>query len=89
MKTSSGSLRLGRLPKSNTLKITFICSSALKDDLDRYAELHARIHGDQVDSRMLIPHMLAAFMERDRGFKRGIRQRVPQRGMPSGDGAAS
>jgi hypothetical protein len=89
MKASNASLRLGRLPKIDNIKITFTCSSALKDDLDRYAELHARIHGDQVDCGMLIPHMLAAFMGRDRGFKQGLRQQLPQRGTPSGEGDAS
>lgn len=67
------SLRLGPLPKSDSIKLTFVCPVALKEDLDRYAQLHAQIHGDEVDSAMLIPHMLAAFMDRDRGFKRGVR----------------
>lgn len=74
MSSPQTSLRLGRLPKSDSVKLTFVCPVSLKEDLDRYAQLHAQIHGDEVDSAMLIPHMLAAFMERDRGFKRGVRQ---------------
>lgn len=89
MKASNAPLRLGRLPKIDNVKITFTCSSALKDDLDRYAELHARIHGDKVGSVVLIPHMLAAFMERDRGFKQGTRQRAAQRGPASGEEVSS
>ena len=71
MNFPQASLRLGRLPKSDSVKLTFVCPVALKEDLDRYATLHAQIHGDEVDSAALIPHMLAAFMERDRGFKKG------------------
>jgi len=61
-------LRLGPLPKLETVKLTFICSGSLKDDLDRYAELHTRTYGEAVDALALIPHMLEAFMARDRGF---------------------
>ena len=34
------------------------------------AALHAQTYGEAVDTATLIPHMLEAFMERDRGFKR-------------------
>lgn len=44
-------------------------SIELKAMLDRYADLHAQAWSEPVDVPMLIPHMLAAFMERDRGFK--------------------
>ena len=63
-------LRLGPLPKTETLKLTFACSANLKVELDRYAALHAQTYGEAVDAVALIPHMLEAFMERDRGFKR-------------------
>ncbi|WP_262219633.1 DUF2274 domain-containing protein [Stenotrophomonas maltophilia] len=43
----------------------------MKADLDRYAALHAQTYGEVVDAVMLIPHMLEAFMARDRGFRRG------------------
>ena len=67
---SANKLRLGPLPKTETLKLTFACSASLKVELDRYAALHAQTYGEAVDSVALIPHMLEAFMERDRGFKR-------------------
>ncbi len=63
-------LRLGPLPKTETVKLTFTCPLSLKDELDRYAALHAQTYGDAVDVVMLIPHMLEAFMARDRGFRR-------------------
>ncbi|HBO6758670.1 TPA: DUF2274 domain-containing protein [Pseudomonas aeruginosa] len=64
-------LRLGPLPKTENVKLTFACPVGLKADLDRYAALHAQTYGEAVDAMTLIPHMLEAFMAGDRGFKRG------------------
>ncbi|MBV6871764.1 DUF2274 domain-containing protein [Xanthomonas euvesicatoria] len=64
-------LRLGPLPKTENVKLTFACPASLKADLDRYAALHAQEHGEAADAATLIPHMLEAFMAGDRGFKRG------------------
>ncbi|WP_186039840.1 DUF2274 domain-containing protein [Burkholderia gladioli] len=64
-------LRLGPLPKTENVKLTFACPASLKADLDRYAALHAQEHGEAVDAATLIPHMLEAFIAGDRGFKRG------------------
>ena len=69
MSASVGRLRLGPLPKTETVKLTITLSIELKAMLDRYADLHAQAWGEPVDVPTLIPHMLAAFMERDRGFK--------------------
>ena len=64
-------LRLGPLPKTENVKLTFACPASLKADLDRYAAMHAQTYGEAVDAEKLIPHMLEAFMAGDRGFKRG------------------
>lgn len=64
-------LRLGPLPKTETIKLTFACPASLKADLDRYAALHAQTYGEVVDAVVLIPHMLEAFMVGDRGFRKG------------------
>ena len=66
---SGGKLRLGPLPKTDTVKLTVTLSVDLKATLDRYTDLHARTWGETVDVATLIPHMLATFMERDRGFR--------------------
>jgi len=66
--STTRTLRLGPLPKTETVKLTFTCSASLKNDLDRYAALHAQTYGESVDALALIPHMLEAFMARDRGF---------------------
>ncbi len=63
-------LRLGPLPKTESVKLTFNCPANLKVDLDRYAAVHAQAYGEAVDAVVLIPHMLEAFMARDRGFQR-------------------
>ena len=64
-------LRLGPLPKTENVKLTFACPASLKTDLDRYAALHAQTYGEAVDATVLIPHMLEAFMAGDRGFRKG------------------
>ena len=67
---TTNKLRLGPLPKTETVKLTFTCPASLKMDLERYAELHTQTYGESVDALTLIPHMLEAFMARDRGFRR-------------------
>jgi hypothetical protein len=74
---SANKLRLGPLPKTEIIKVTFACSAGLKADLDRYATLHAQTYGEAVDAATLIPHMLEAFITRDRGFR--SRLRPPQK----------
>ncbi|WP_459198334.1 DUF2274 domain-containing protein [Ralstonia pseudosolanacearum] len=63
-------LRLGPLPSSSSIKLTFTCPAGLKHDLDRYAALHGQTYGEVVDAVALIPYMLEAFMAGDRGFRR-------------------
>jgi hypothetical protein len=64
-------LRLGPLPKTESIKLTFTCPASLKADLDRYAALHAQTYGEAVDAMALIPYMLEAFIAGDRGFRKG------------------
>ena len=73
---TTNKLRLGPLPRTETVKLSFACSVSLKEDLERYAELHAQTYGESVDALTLIPHMLEAFMARDRGFRKGTRGRA-------------
>lgn len=63
-------LRLGPLPNQEATKVTITLSAALREELDDYARVHAQAFGQIVDSASLIPHMLATFMARDRGFQR-------------------
>jgi len=68
-------LRLGPLPKTQTVKLTLTCPVSLKTDLDRYAALYTQTYGETVDATTLIPHMLEAFMAGDRGFRKGATAR--------------
>ena len=70
MSMSTSKLRLGPLPRTATVKVTIALTTELKADLERYAALHAQTYGEPIDAATLIPHMLEAFMARDRGFKR-------------------
>lgn len=67
---SGAKLRLGPLPKDEPVKFSVTLSGDLKASLDRYAALHAQTYGESVDAAVLVPHMLAAFMARDRVFRR-------------------
>lgn len=73
---STAKLRLGPLPKSEAVKLTVTLSAELKATLDRYATLHAQTYGERVDAAALVPHMLEAFMARDRGFRKLVGQRI-------------
>ena len=42
-------LRLGPLPKTESVKLTFACPASLKADLDRYAALYAQTYGEAVN----------------------------------------
>jgi hypothetical protein len=62
-------LSLGALPRSDAVKLTITLTAELKAQLDSYAEVHGQVHQAQVDPIALIPHILAVFIARDRGFK--------------------
>lgn len=70
MSAPGSRLRLGPLPRTDSVRLTITLGSELKADLDRYAALHAQAWGQSVDASTLIPHMLEAFIARDRGFRR-------------------
>ena len=67
---SDNKLRLGPLPKTETVRFSFNCTKALQADLEQYATLHAQAYGEPVDAATLVPHMLEAFMARDREFRK-------------------
>jgi len=69
-------LKLGRLPKQGTVRITIALSEPLKEELDRYAAEHSKLY-EPVETAALIPHMLEAFIRTDRGW-RSRRKRAEQ-----------
>ncbi len=76
MSKNTGRLSLGALPRAGTVKLTVSLPSTLNAELERYAAVHAQTYGEPVDVATLIPHMLSAFMARDRTFKK-IDSRTP------------
>jgi hypothetical protein len=62
-------LKIGPLPNPEKVKILVQISVELKESLDRYAQIHSQIGGRSVDAATLIPYMLQAFIDRDRGFR--------------------
>lgn len=46
MSASPKKLRVGPLPKAESIKLTFACPAKLKANLDRYAALHAQTYGE-------------------------------------------
>ena len=65
------------MPRTETVKLTIVLTTALKADLERYAALHAQAYGESVDAVTLIPHMLESFIMRDRGFK-ALKTKLPR-----------
>jgi hypothetical protein len=61
-------LKLGRLPKQGTVRITIVLPEPLKEELDRYAAEYSRLY-EPVETAALIPHMLEAFIRTDRGWR--------------------
>jgi hypothetical protein len=66
----SAKLRLGPLPKTETVKLTIALSITLRTNLDRYAELHTQVWGQPISTAALMPFMLETFIARDRGFRK-------------------
>jgi len=75
---STITLRLGPLPRTDTVKLTITVSVGLKAMLDRYAALHGQVHGEPVDAVSIVPHMLEAFMARDREFQKRSPRGTPR-----------
>lgn len=70
MNSATRRLRLGPLRGSENVKITIVLPADLREALDRYAVVHSQVHGEHVDTAALTPHMLEAFIARDRGISK-------------------
>lgn len=62
-------LKLGPLPKVETVRVTVTMPKPLKDTLDLYADEHGKLY-EPVEAAALIPYMLDAFLRSDRAFMR-------------------
>jgi hypothetical protein len=64
------SLKLARLPDRTPIKIGIALLPDLHDRLVAYAAVYAEAYGAEESVAELIPAMLAAFLDSDRGFER-------------------
>lgn len=64
------SIRLQRLPDRTPVKMTIAVSPDLHRALVEYAAAYEAAYGEAEPATELIPAMLAAFLESDRGFAR-------------------
>jgi hypothetical protein len=69
-------LKLSKLPDRTPVKITITIVPDLNRALQTYAELYRETYGETEPVAELIPHMLASFLEADRGFAKA-RKQVP------------
>ena len=74
------SLRLSKLPDRTPVKISITVSPELNTALRDYCEVYRRVYPGQKESVAdLIPYMLDAFIQSDRGFAKARREmRGPQ-----------
>ncbi len=65
-------LRIAKLPDRTPVKITIAILPELNDALAQYASIYAETYAQANTVVDLIPAMLAAFLEGDRGFQRSL-----------------
>ena len=68
-------LKLGPLPRIETVRVTVTIPKPLKQALDLYAAEFSKAHG-ATPTHELIPHMLEAFLRSDKTFMKSHAKRV-------------
>lgn len=63
-------LKLQKLPDRTAVRLTIMVAPDLHAALLDYAALYAQAYGQEEPIAELVPAMLAAFLESDRGFAR-------------------
>lgn len=63
-------LKLGKLPDRTPVKLSITITPDLQAALQDYATVYAATYGAEEPVAELVPAMLAAFLESDRGFAR-------------------
>jgi len=63
-------LRLAKLPDRAPVKLTITMSAQLGAALQDYAKAYEKTYGAGESVANLVPYMLEAFLEADRGFAR-------------------
>lgn len=64
-------IKLAKLPDRSPIKLTISITPDLKQALDDYARAYEVAYGSAETVADLVPYMLQAFLDADRGFTRG------------------
>lgn len=67
-------IKLGKLPDRTPVKLTITLGAELHQTLKEYADLYQATYGTAEQVVDLIPFMLEAFVQTDKGFNRGGRK---------------
>ena len=65
-------LRLPKLPKADTVRLTIAMPAELHERLELYARVYSETYDEPADLKRLLPHMLERFLSSDRGFQRRV-----------------
>ncbi|WP_324698943.1 DUF2274 domain-containing protein [Novosphingobium sp. RL4] len=63
-------IKLAKLPDKTPIKLTIMMTPDLQQSLQDYAAAYATTYGLDVPVTELVPAILSAFLEGDRGFQR-------------------
>ncbi|HVA11900.1 MAG TPA: DUF2274 domain-containing protein [Stellaceae bacterium] len=80
-------LKLGKLPDRQPVKIAFKASPELAQLLHDYALAYREAYGQEESVEELVPFILTAFLESDRGFAKARKDKLPN-GSITENGAA-
>lgn len=78
-------LKLGRLPDRAPIKIAFKASPELARMLRDYAEAYRDAYGEDEPIEQLVPFILTAFLESDRGFAKARKDKGSTAGLSDSD----
>ncbi|WP_297494650.1 DUF2274 domain-containing protein [Acidocella sp.] len=71
-------LKLGKLPDRTPAKITITVLPDLHRALQQYASVYRTTYGEAEAISELIPFMIGAFLESDRGFAKARKDGLPE-----------
>ena len=85
-------LKLPKLPKTDTVRLTIVLPAELHERLELYVQVYSETYDEPVDLKRLLPHMLERFLTSDRVFQRRLgklsRQphvKLPNEALPTTD----
>ena len=67
-------LKLPKIVTHKPVKIPLTVPHDLNADLEAYAKVYERAHGEKQSVNSLIPYMLSAFLNSDSGFKKAKKE---------------